>query len=95
MRDAKIDEARSSRPEITSIGKPSAARASRRNCGAFFATRKVLVPTARTAGRGKPRRRSPNLAMASSAAACVARSMRFSAVRPPPRRTTSRTASSG
>ena len=34
---------------MTSIGKPSAARASRRNCGAFFATRSALVPTARTA----------------------------------------------
>jgi hypothetical protein len=58
----------SSRPEITSIGKPSTWRASRRNCGAFFATRSALVPTARTAWRGKPRSRSANLASASSAA---------------------------
>ena len=57
--------------------------------------RSALVPTARTAWRGKPRSRSANLASASIAPACVARSMRFSAVSPAPRRTTSRTASNG
>src|SRR5882672_7693733 len=81
--------------EITSIGKPRMARASRRNCGEFFATRSALVPTARTAGRAKPRSRSAKRARVSSAADCVARSIRFSAVRPAPRRTTSRNESRG
>src|SRR5207237_522816 len=48
----------SSRPEITSIGKPSTARASRRKALPFFATRSALVPTARTLWRAKPCRRS-------------------------------------
>src|ERR1051325_7745437 len=61
----------SSRPEITSIGNPSTWRASRRNCGAFFATRSALVPTARTAWRGKPRSRSASFASDSSARAWV------------------------
>jgi len=40
------------------MGNPSVASASARNDSAFFATRSALVPTARTAERGKPRRRS-------------------------------------
>ena len=50
------------------------------NCAAFFATRSVLVPTARTAPGGKPRSRSPNRASASSARSWVARSRRRSRV---------------
>ena len=46
---------------MTSIGKPSVSRASRRNAAEFLATRSALVPTARTASRGKPRRRSREL----------------------------------
>src|SRR5712691_563592 len=49
----------SSRPNITSMGKPSVASASERKDSAFFATRSAIVPTERTAERGKPRSRSP------------------------------------
>jgi hypothetical protein len=82
--------------EITSIGKPSTgARLAQELRRVLRDAQRVGARPRAPPGAGKPRSRSANLASASSADACVARSMRFSAVRPPPRRTTSRTESSG
>ena len=44
---------------MISIGNPNASSAAFSNSGAFLATRKVFVATARTALIGSPRRRSP------------------------------------
>ena len=86
----------SSRPEMTSIGKPSACARLAQELRARSSPRAArwCRPRAPPA-RGKPRRRSAKRASASSARACVARSMRLSAVSPAPRRTVSRSASSG
>ena len=53
---------------MTSIGKPSAASACGRNVAAFFATRNVLVATARTADGCRPDSRSRKRVRQASAA---------------------------
>jgi len=67
VRNAEVDQASLLAAEYHFDGKPSVASASERKDSAFFATRRALVPTARTAERGKPRSRSPKRASASSA----------------------------
>ena len=77
----------SSRPAMTSIGKPSAASALGRNWAMFFATRKVLVATARTCSGAKPRNRSPNWARHSKARVWLSSSRFLLASKPPAKRT--------
>ena len=95
MRDAEIDEARllAAGDDLDREAERLARLAQER--GEFFAIRSALVPTARTASRGRPRSRSRNWASTSSARAWLARSRRLSAVSPAPSCVCSRSVSSG
>jgi len=79
---------------MMSIGKPSAASACGRNAPAFFATRNVLVATARTADACNPDSRSrKRVRHASAARRAVGVSRPFSSM-PAPNRIVSRQVSS-
>ncbi|MNY04774.1 hypothetical protein D3C86_1374700 [compost metagenome] len=79
----------SSRPAMTSMGKPSAASARGRKSRVLRATRKVLVATARTRLGWKLRRRSPKRSSTAMARSIASSPRRFSASSPAASRTVS------
>jgi hypothetical protein len=82
MRHAEIDQARFLAPGDHLDREAERGLGLLQELGAFFATRKVLVATARTAPGSKSRRRSPKRDSASMPRCCAAASSFFSGVRP-------------
>ena len=79
----------SSRPEITSIGKPSTCVACAKKASRLRASRRVCVATARTCWGGNPAKRSPKRAKQSQPL-CIAAAVKLrSASKPAPWRTVS------